>query len=206
MCFRSTAVVNTKLFQAQDQLSVPAVGSHWPSRPSLLLLCKSAILTGALHAPACPLSQLVTSSSFESWRMGANPCHDPLFSFTSLRGACRPSSSHHTWQQPGMSSSQVSRCTLLLISGNNCSFSLWSQNLLQLQQWPLLQKSPRPLNSFRGVTSWRDTVDCCLISASRPLMPWVMKTDGISANTSRVSCGRAFYRLIIPVKLLLLQY
>lgn len=72
-CFRSMTVLNTELLWAQDYLPVPAVGPQWPSRPSLLLLCKPAVLTEALDVPTFPPSQLTTSAFLRDEEYGQTP-------------------------------------------------------------------------------------------------------------------------------------
>lgn len=120
--------------------------------------------------PPCPPSQSVTSSVLRAEEYGQS-LPWPTFLL------CQP-----PWcVQTFLSSSHAAAAWailvtgLVLISGNSHRLSLQCHHLLQLQQWPSLQESPWPPDSFRGGTSWRDTVDCFLLSARRSWCPELQK-------------------------------
>lgn len=123
--------------------------------------------------PPCPPFQLVTLSILRAEEYG-QPLPRPTFLL------CQPPWCVQTFLSSSHTAAWAVLVTglmlhLLLISGNSHRVSLWIHHLLQLQQWPSLRESPRPPDSFRRSTSWRDTADCFLLSARRPQCPELWK-------------------------------
>lgn len=150
---RSRAVLTTKILQAQDHQSDPAMGPSYTFPFAPLQISNTHWGTRASFLPSIPVGNFKCS---ESWRIWAAMTHlSPLPASLVCAHLPLPITHRAAWA--------VLVTGLMLISGNSHGLSLGSHHLLQLQQWPSLQESPWPPDSFR-----RDTVDCFLLSARRP--------------------------------------
>lgn len=153
--------------------------------PSLLLLCKSAILIEA--PPPCSLSQLVTSSFLRAEEL-EQPLPWPTFLL------CQPLWCVQTFLSSSHTAALPQGCTSCSFLGTATEFPFESITSSSSTSSDHLHKSHHDLLSHPGRHTMKGHSRLLLALSKKTTMPWIMKTDSISDNTLRVSCARAFHR------------